>query len=150
MTTGLVWGRAAWDTVLRVLDELEVAVEEMPTQSSADRILRAEASGDSGTWPLWAHLGEVDAPLARFSVWCTWPHPIPAERLDEVAAWVALANPAMSAGRFEIDPDDDVLSLRRATDVVAGRLDPDLIRALLAWTVETFDDALGILGLRSP
>lgn len=150
MTAGLVWGRAAWDTVLRVLDELEVAVEQLPTESGDDSVLRAEASGDSGSWPLWAHLGGQGGRLARFSVWCTWPEPIPVERLEGAARWVALANPSMSAGGFEIDPDDDVLSLRRSTDVVGGRLDAELVRAMLLWAVETFDEAVGILGLRSP
>lgn len=39
---------------------------------------------------------------------------------------------------------------RYHTSTVGGQLDPEMVRAMLLWAVGTFDEAVGILGLRSP
>jgi hypothetical protein len=126
-----------WDAVMGFFAGRSIPVQEVPAESDLEHVLRVDGSGDNGDWVLWAYLRPE-----QFTVWCTWPDAIPSAAVDGVAEWVALANPAMSYGSFEIDPEDSVLSLRRSTDVIDGRLDPATVAAMVEWAIETFDDAL--------
>ena len=135
----------AQDLRLPMLAIAEAALEERGIdwqETTDDEVVRAEVTGDNGSWAVFAVAREREG---RCTVYSQAPWNTPEERRAEMAECITRINFGLPLGNFEMDYADGEIRFKTSLDVAEDRLTTALFEGLFEPNMATMDHYLPAL-----